>query len=751
MPEAIDWLDKLTEKRGARPWVLLVLLSAALFLPLLGRYGLWDPHEVRVAEIAREMAHTHTWVVPARFSNKPVLLLEAISAGYRYLGSSEIAGRLPVALLSIATVLACFYAGGGLLRRRAALLGTLCLLTMPVFFLGARQLTSAVGPLLASALAIGGLGRAAWPDSDESPLLHLLVGVAGLALGQLACGFGLGVAVPLLAVAVALWASGPSGGAAIAGAPDGPGGFEAPPAGAAEAPATGMTLPRLLFTATAVAAVVAVYLGWSRSLPGAAHPGYSWIVGGAPRVANHQIQATTLLKAVGFGAFPWIVVAPLGVARLFARRDDDQGDGVDREGYGRYLLLAWGLLAYLGTTLFLASVGETSYPGFVAVALLAGAFLDDLLDSDGGQPVAALVAIAGGATITHDFFMAPEGMLGAHVLEGIKWPSVVTAPTWFILGAGLLWTALVAAALALPGGRPAWLPSRSRLALGAMGTACLLTVASIYWIVPTLSQHLSMKGLFVKYKAIVGTGSSPIGKYHVQGELSDYGKTTDITSLPQLFEFLTNPDRVFVITAADDLPAIDQYAKQRSTAAPAASSARAADYFVIDDSNSKYLMLSNKLGGEQDKNPLRRFVLPVSGGLPRRPQHEVQVDLEGKIQILGYDVPDEVERGKPFKMTVYYQVKQPIPGNYKIFHHFDGAGARFNGDHTPLDGKFPTNYWVPGFYIIDEYTITPDRVTTPSGYCTVYTGFWSGDQRLKVVAGPADSDNRVKLGIIKVK
>jgi hypothetical protein len=366
--------------------------------------------------------------------------------------------------------------------------------------------------------------------------------------------------------------------------------------------------------------------------------------------------------------------------------------------------------------------------------------------------VAALLLIAGGATISHDFFMAPEGMVGAHVLEGIKWPGVLVAPTYVILAAGLLWTALMAAALAVPARGPAWLPSRTALTLGALGSWLLLTVGTIYWIVPAVSQHLSMKGLFVKYKSIVGTGASPIGKYHVQGELSDYGKTTELTSLPQVFEFLGNADRVFVIAAAEDLPAIDQFAKQRTQGGGAgATGARPVDYFVIDDSNSKFLMLSNKLGNEQDKNPIKRFVVPVASGLPRQPQHPAQADFEGKIQIVGYDLPDEIERGKPFKMTVFYKVTQAVPGGYRIFHHFDGAGARFNGDHTPLDGKFPTNYWVPGFYILDEFTITPDRVTTPTGLCTVYTGFWSGDQRLKVVAGPADSDNRVKLGMVKVR
>lgn len=739
MPDDTMWLDRLSGQRGPRPYLLLLLLAALLLLPMLGRYGLWDPHEVRVAEVAREMAHTHSWTVPARYAGKPILLLEAIAFGYRFVGNSELGGRLPVALLSIATLLACFYAGSGLLRRRAALLGSLALLTMPVFFLGARQLTSAVAPLLGTTLAIGGLARAAWPapeaGGERQVIGHLLVGLLGLALAQAAAGFGLGVAVPLLALTAALWAAG-----------DGPAAAASVDGMAAPAPASSpLGFARLVLSALALGALALTGYGWWQAMPTGPHPGYSWILGGAPHMANHQVQATSVLKPLGFGAFPWVVLAPLGAAPLLVTSAPGTADR--RQAFGRLLLLVWAVVAYLGTTLFAASVGDTTFGAYAAVALLAGAFLDDACEAAGPQALAGLAVIAGAATLAHDFFMAPEGFVGAHVIEGIKWPPVVTAPAYLLLVAGLLWAALLGAALILPTTSSRWLPSRRALVSAALGTALALTVLTIAWVVPQVSQHLSMKGLFVKYKSIVGTGSSEIGKYHVPGQLSDYGKTTELTSLPQMFDFLGRPERVFVITGADDLPGIDQYAKQRDKEA----AGRPATYFVIDDSNSKFLMLSNRLGGEQDKNPLRRFVLPVEQGLPHPPQFAVRADFEGKVELVGYDLPLELERGRPFKITLYYKVNQPIAGGYRIFIHFDGPGSRFNGDHTPLDGKFPTNYWVPGFYVIDEFTVTPDRVTQPSGTYTLYSGFWAGDQRLKVVAGPSDGENRVRMGTLRVR
>ena len=100
------WLDDLTAEstdsagRRRAPLALLVL-AALLFLPLLGHYGLWDPAEVRIAEIAKEMAHSKTWIVPARAPGpRTPLLYWALSVGYRT-GSGEWAGRLPIALLSL--------------------------------------------------------------------------------------------------------------------------------------------------------------------------------------------------------------------------------------------------------------------------------------------------------------------------------------------------------------------------------------------------------------------------------------------------------------------------------------------------------------------------------------------------------------------------------------------------------------------------------------------------------------------------
>ena len=46
------------------PYVLIVAFGAALLLPRLGAFGLWDPWEPKYAQSAREMLERGTLVVP---------------------------------------------------------------------------------------------------------------------------------------------------------------------------------------------------------------------------------------------------------------------------------------------------------------------------------------------------------------------------------------------------------------------------------------------------------------------------------------------------------------------------------------------------------------------------------------------------------------------------------------------------------------------------------------------------------------
>ena len=137
-----------------RPGLAVMLVVAALYLPLLGATTLWDPWETHYGEVAREILARNDWLSlwwaqDKWFWSKPVLLfwLEALSMGAlgvdfmpdAHPAHPEWALRLPTVLMAL-MALAVLYAT---LRRifgaRAGALAVLVTATMPQFFFISHQ------------------------------------------------------------------------------------------------------------------------------------------------------------------------------------------------------------------------------------------------------------------------------------------------------------------------------------------------------------------------------------------------------------------------------------------------------------------------------------------------------------------------------------------------------------------------------------------------------------------------------------
>lgn len=759
-------------------WVFALILGCAMILPFLGSYGLWDPLEIRQADVAQEMARTGNFsdvTQGATYGQRPILSVWLVALSFKLFGVSELSGRLPLALCGILALLAAYRVIRRLVNDSAALVGVFVLVTTPTFLFQSRQMISEVEYYAALLAAAGGLAAYLWPASGKRCPFDLVLAAVGIVAGFLAKGLLLGVVFPLgsLILAVLLsWNTPNRADDAGLWTPAADGDDLRPGATVAAAlkGAWGKLMVALLGAGVVIVALLIKLKGTSYMLLGG-----EW-----HKVATPATFETTF-KQLGFGFFPWFGLVPVALATfvLAQRRDPARRD---RAAFPQVLIVVLCAAGYVLASLWAGYLGQIRYPALPWLAVGVG-----LLIYQGWRQVEpihrlwGLVAAGLILVLQQDFFMAPEGLAFSHLLEGAKYPlelniklpvrvfGVLLAVAFFLsLGGvpGLItlernptyssWATRIALKVLGPLIRLAiwchtgivtllgWIGGPSKNGrwywLGAGGLALIFAGWCGFYLIPSLSLHMSNKALFEVFHRCRG-GNEKLAQYQVSGRGAAYynkGQVEAINNQGQLFDLLRSKQRWFILVPAGNLGPIDQAAREQQV-----------KYFVLDDRSSQYLLLSNHLEGKcaEDRNPLLRFRLST----PPKPRKVITANFENKVKLLGYDVDDTVTRGGKFQITLYFQVLGRVPAGYKLFIHFDQPAHRFHGDHEPLAGKLPTQYWLPGDYIVDPHQVDIPLITTPGGDYTMYMGFWLGSQRLKVVEGPNDGVNRVRLGTLRVR
>jgi len=767
----------LDEARRAPPWAWALFFAVLLCLPGL-RFGFWDPWELKLAEQARDVwasGHLFDPTVGGKYAGGHGLSMLLSALGISIMGPTELGARLPIALTAVGALMAVYWAGRGLLRPRAALLATVALGTMPMFVFEARQLTSDA-PLIATlALALGGLGRFAWPPDGKQRGRDLAIGVVSVALGIYAGGALLGFVLPVLAIVAALVIGyGLKPNANMSEIVDGTGPLSAPGVGRDISPdralgASTMKLETRSFLPVALlglGAIVLLVVAMAHVVAGK----YSWLLGGVPRAGASTKTFEALIRQLGFGLFPWSAVAIFALARPLTRLDGDGGSTNSRLAFvGLYLLVFAGLGFALSGYLTVVQ-GDVRYVALPAIALALGAFLDEALDGTSAEPVAGMVIAVGTLIVARDFILSPEELVSVHLNDKVKWPPTITMGQWIgwfgLLVAAAMLGGLAARARALGKIAGPDVASMGPLRRGAekvflfggrfgmqIAIACALLFAGYLAesLVPRLSTHLSFKPVLESYTKFAH-GGEKIGKYRIEGHGSSfYSKQTmvDLPSQDRVVQFLRDPERVFAMVPTEELAALDAAFKQARV-----------PYYVVDASSSRFLLITNQLAsGQRDDNPLSSNVwTPPPDNPSARPPWTWRVNTEvtfgDAVELIGADFPTSVRRPGKIPLDLYFHVKAKVPGSYKIFVHFDGPAApRVIGDHDPLNKTFGTNFWLPGEFIRDRYETDVPLMTTPAGTYTVYMGFWPGGEgkRLKVTQGNHDGADRVRLGTIEIK
>ncbi len=121
-------------------WLALIIVCVVAllsFLPGLGDFGILDPSDGYYAEGGREMLETGDYLTPhlnyEPFFDKPILNYWLIVGAYKLWGVSPFAARLPAAFCAALIAILMYVFARLFVRRRAALLSSLALLSMPLW------------------------------------------------------------------------------------------------------------------------------------------------------------------------------------------------------------------------------------------------------------------------------------------------------------------------------------------------------------------------------------------------------------------------------------------------------------------------------------------------------------------------------------------------------------------------------------------------------------------------------------------
>ena len=116
--------------------------------------------------------------------------------------------------------------------------------------------------------------------------------------------------------------------------------------------------------------------------------------------------------------------------------------------------------------------------------------------------------------------------------------------------------------------------------------------------------------------------------------------------------------------------------------------------------------------------------------LPSRPeaQYSIGFVFDGKVEFVGYDIDKrDLKPGEFFHISYYWHLLRKLDGDYSIPVHFvhktEGWETRFQQDHIPVHGRYPTTMWQPGDFIKETYKVTVPG-DLPDGEYEMFIGLW---------------------------
>ncbi|MGC4092096.1 MAG: glycosyltransferase family 39 protein [Polyangiaceae bacterium] len=744
----------------------------------------------------------------------------SIALGFRLFGLSTWAGRLPLALWALAGAAALYFGVRRLHSARAAALSVLALCSMPLYFVAARTLLGDVVTMAANAAATMGLCVAVFDQrGGRMRSAALGLALLGLAGGFSSRGLALGVGAPALGVGLAWLAlrfasergarftDWVGGGALVLGAASAVVGtlvllrtpdevfsiwLGATPGPVSPRPSFDLVLRELghgLFPWSAL-----LLPAFGRTLFEPRHDADLAGQGLSLALCTSALCAvvTQTLQATLFGVQAFAAPATLAAVCALSLHDWDQSGkpsrwfGLSVAALLLLLLIDFrnfpekGLVPFaLGDAVFPARFARPGFAWLAAVSVpLSLALL--LLVQEAPTPLAAwparrraykrwprflrrswrgaawfgLLSLGSACALFELMLLLSDRLLHAPAFEEMSQLSRTLVSVGWLAALGVLLGPLLAllvrdalrAAVALP----LRFGARYGLPLGACALCAFALGGSVlgfgYYV--SLARELSPKQAFDTFRR-TAPKDARLGLLGVGAAAARYQAGTRAEPLRDADEaaaFLLEPGTPrYVALRVNELAGVNAVFRKLAAVRRNVS--------VFDSRSSEVLLVSKELPpGVADDNPFSRWV----SSTPPSPRHPLDVDLGGKLSVLGWDVVDSsgdslsaIAAGVDYEFCIYYRVEQRVAGNWDTFLHIDGMRRRFNGDHPTLGGHYPFALWLVGDVMVDRYSFRLGPEFSPGSY-RVYFGLYSGSRRLEVRRG-AHQDDRIEAGSITVK
>jgi len=743
-------------------WLERVVVVGALLITVVGvgSFGIWDPWE----------------------------LTPALGADWAFaiFGVSETSARMPVVLGGLSTGALTFCLVRAEAGGRAAVIAVAVLASTPLFLLSSRlTMGGAIGMAAQAWVGAAALAASAEQRRGWNAALCYTGLTVGIGASTFISGVLLGPLPPLLAVSAWILISEGHGANAWSRWALPLGTFLAlvgvVRAVVRDAPevsrwlgggAVGGNPP------TWDAALELVFHGfapWSAALPVAA-AWAMWPREGRSARAQRLVSVLVLWLGFGFASWtvfasrygtpPWLATLPLAglVGLWLAEVSEAQKPGW---AAATTIVLLTGLLvrdyalypdsalrALATDTLSVPDVYEPA-PQWAVTFSLAGLTLALVLVSPGGTEkpnpratVRWLRARWHEQGPPRGWMLLAMSLLGACVVFGLmcfaldlRIASVVVRAGRYALFAPLVLAALV---FGLPWAQHLFnrLGALRIFAVLAMGLA--VGAFTAWWFQPALGQHFSPKLVFESYATLEKGPDEPLASYRAPTSAASYYTDTPIEEIEDqgaLLRFLRAGGQRWAVLPADALGKVDR-AYRRETG----------KHLYVADARSARLLL---IAAEPIEGiPNQSFIADAVRERDPSVQYLVNASFGDRVELVGFDLDlpsgDTVGAGQRFRVTWYWRALENPPSGYKVFVHIDGNGLRLNGDHDPVDGRYPPKLWEREDVIADSQELTvPANFRT--GEYVMYVGWFSGSNRLKVESGPNDGVDRVRAGVLHVR